>query len=109
MVTAMSQRTIINILGLFIHSAKWAVLLKTKLERLVLLVIVKGGTYVTVIEDDYSRSQGAHVPESHLRHGGCSGLFWRTILPTTLFPLGLSLSHPYGQQRSVREYVLLEA
>ena len=73
MVTAMSQRTIIKILGLFIHSAKRAVLLKTELERLMLLAIVKDGTYVTIIEDDYSRSQGAHVPESHLRHDGCGG------------------------------------
>ena len=63
--TAMSQRTIIKVLGIFIHSAKRAVLLKAELERLMLLAIVKGGTYVISIKKDYSRSQGAYVPESH--------------------------------------------
>ena len=43
--TAVSQRTIIKVLGRFIHSAKRAVLLKAELERSVLLAIVKGGTY----------------------------------------------------------------
>ena len=66
MVTAMSQRsTMIKVLGLFVHSAKRAVLLKAELERLIFLAIVKDGTYFTVIEDDYSRSQGAYVPETH--------------------------------------------
>ena len=65
MFTAMSQRTIIKVLGLFKHSAKRAVLLKAELERLMLLAIAKGGTYVIIIEDDYTRSQGAHVPEIH--------------------------------------------
>ena len=64
MVTAMSQRTIIKVLGLFIYSAKQGVLLKAELERLMLLAIAKGGTCVTIIEDGYSRSQGAHVPET---------------------------------------------
>ena len=63
--TTMSQRTIIKVLGLFIHSAKWDVLLKAELERLMLLAIVKGGTHVIIIEKGYSRSQGAYVPESH--------------------------------------------
>ena len=70
MVTAMSQHTVTKVLGFFIHSAKRAVLLKVELERLMLLAIVKGETYVTTIEDDYSRSQGAHVPETHCRHDG---------------------------------------
>ena len=65
MITAMSQHTMMKVLGLFIHSAKRAVLLKAELERLMLLAIVKGGTYVTTIEDNYSRSQGAHIPETH--------------------------------------------
>ena len=43
----------------FIHSAKRAVLLEAELHRLMLLAIVKGGIYVTIIEDDYSRSHGA--------------------------------------------------
>ena len=53
-----------NVLGLFIHSAKQDVLLKAELKRLMLLAIAKGGTCVTIIEDDYSRSHGAHVPET---------------------------------------------
>ena len=61
-VTTMSQRTIMKVLGLFIHSAKQDVLLKAEMKRLVLLAIAKGGTCVTIIEDDYNRSQGAHVP-----------------------------------------------
>ena len=65
MFTAMSQRTIIKFLGLFKHSAKQVVLLKAELERFMLLAIAKGGTYVIIIEDDYSQSQGAHVPETH--------------------------------------------
>ena len=53
MATAMARHTIIEILGLFIHSSKRDVLLKTELERLMLLLImIKGGTYVTIIEDD---------------------------------------------------------
>ena len=60
MVTAMSQRPMIKFLGLSIHSAKRAVLLKAELEILMLLA-----ASVTTIEDDYSRSQGAHVPETH--------------------------------------------
>ena len=65
-ITAMSQRTIIKAIGIFIHSAKWAVMLKTELQRLVLLAIVEGGTYVTMVEDDcYSRSQGAYISETH--------------------------------------------
>ena len=65
MVTALSQRTITKVLGLFIHSAKRTVLLKAELERLMVLASVKRGTYLTTIEDDYSRPQGAHVPETH--------------------------------------------
>ena len=66
MVIAMSQRTIIKVIVFFLNSAKQAVLLKAELERLMLLTITKGGTCVTIIEDDYySRSQGAHVPETH--------------------------------------------
>ena len=53
-----------KVLGLFIHSAKQDVLLKAELRILMLLAIAKGGTCVTIIEDDYSRSQGAHVPET---------------------------------------------
>ena len=63
MVTGMSQHIIIKVLGLFMHSTNRAVLLKAELEKLILLVIVKGGTYVTTIENDYSRPQGAHVLE----------------------------------------------
>ena len=63
--TVMSRRTIIKVIGLFIHSAKRAGLLKAELEILMLLAIVKSGTYVTIIENDYSGSQGAYVPESH--------------------------------------------
>ena len=51
MVTAMSHRTIVKVLGLFIHSAKWAVLLKAELEKLMLLAIVQGGAYVPIIKD----------------------------------------------------------
>ena len=65
MVTDISQHIIINVPGLLIHSAKRAVLLKDELQRLMLLAIVKGGTYITIIEEDYSRSQGAHVTETH--------------------------------------------
>ena len=65
MATAMPQRTILKVIGLFMHSAERAELLKAELERLVLLAIVKGGTYVIIIENDYSQSQGAYVPESH--------------------------------------------
>ena len=65
MVTDISQHIVIKVLGLLIHSAKRAVLLKDELQRFMLLAIVKGGTYITIIEDDYSRSQGAHVPETH--------------------------------------------
>ena len=73
MVTAMARHTIIEILGLCIHPSKRAVLLKAELERLMLLVMMKGGTYVTIIEDDYSRSQGNYVPGTHCRHDGCAG------------------------------------
>ena len=66
MVTVMSRHTIIEILGIFIHSAKRAVFLKAELERLAFLAIVKGGTYVTIIKDDYyNRSQRDYVPETH--------------------------------------------
>ena len=63
--TVMSRRAIIKVIGLFIHSAKRAVLLKAELERLMLLAIVKSATYVTIIDNDYSMSQGANVPGSH--------------------------------------------
>ena len=45
MVTDISQHITIKVLGLLIHSAKRAVLLKDELQRLMLLAIVKGGTY----------------------------------------------------------------
>ena len=63
-VTAMSQCTIIRVIDPFIHSAKWAALLKNELERLMLLAIVECGTYVTTIEDDYSRPLGAQSLKS---------------------------------------------
>ena len=65
MAAAISQRTMIKVLDLFIQSAKRVVVLKAELERLTLVAIVKSGTYLIIIEEDYSRSQGAHVPETH--------------------------------------------
>ena len=106
MVTAMLRRTIIKVLDLFRRSAKRTVLLKAELERLMLLAIVKGGTYITIIMDDYSRSQGAYVPETHWRHDGCAG---EPYCQQRYLRWVLDLSHPYGQQRSCREYILLDA
>ena len=46
-------------------SAKRAVLLQAELARLMIMAVVNGKTYVTIIEDYCSLFQCAHVPNNH--------------------------------------------
>ena len=45
--------------------AKRAVLLQAELARLMIMEVVNGKTYVTIIEDGCSPFQCAHVPNNH--------------------------------------------
>ena len=50
----------------FLYSpAKRAVLLQAELARLMIMAVVNGKTYVTIIEDGCSPFQCAHVPNKH--------------------------------------------